>query len=60
MKPSFYCMCNIISYRIQAACAAVENTDCLNILGGIELDMIYTVQGHSACATVMERHMVLA
>lgn len=53
-------MCNIISYRIQAACAAVENTDCLNILGGIELDMIYTVQGHSACATVMERHMVLA
>lgn len=33
-KPSFYCMCNIISYRIQVACIKVENTDCLSILRG--------------------------
>lgn len=59
-KPYFYCMCNVISYRIQAIFSKVANTDHLSILGGIELDVIYTVQGHSACATVMERHMVLA
>lgn len=48
-----------VTLFLVAAGTKAESTDRLSVFKGTELGMIYTVQDHSACASVVERHMVL-